>query len=212
MSDMAATGNGDGGGDQGQQQGPDLAGITSQLESLTSGQEELRQFMQQFGQQPEPEPEQDPYQGFDPSVLAGYEDAEQGPDVNAIAQQLGPQFQQMLAPIQQQLQDLILERDAMNIASEFPELAQEDVANETVKLAHQLAEGLGRPELANEPKFWRLAYMAGRAAEAANSEGRDAPQAAHLEGGGGAAPAGSQVNPADLFGQSPRRGGSVLPF
>jgi hypothetical protein len=90
-------------------------------------------------------------------------------------------------------------------------MAQEEVANAVIKTAGELAQQLGKPELANEPKFWRVAYMMGKAAEAANSEGRDAPNAAHLEGGGGATPAGSQVNWADMIvNAGGRKGSSVL--
>jgi hypothetical protein len=39
-----------------------------------------------------------------------------------------------------------------------------------------------------------MAYITGKAMETANEEGAEAPSAAHLEGGGGAAPAGSQVD------------------
>jgi hypothetical protein len=214
MSDMAAAGN-DGGQDAGQQQqaGPDLSALASQMESLTSGQEELRQFMQQFTAQPE-EQQVDPY-AYDPAALAGYEDpAGADPDVFAqqVEQRIQQALQQQLAPMQEQLQQARVEREADALVGEFPELAEPEIAQKVVGLAKQMAEQNGRPELANEPWFWRMAYMAGRAAENANTEGRDAPQAAHLEGGGGATPAGSQVNPADLFGQGPRRGGSVLPF
>ena len=78
-------------------------------------------------------------------------------------------------------------------------------------MAGQLAEAHGQPELANEPWFWRLTYMAGRAADAAQEESGDVPAPAHLEGGTGAVPGAGGADLGDAI-VGARRGASVLPF
>jgi hypothetical protein len=94
---------------------------------------------------------------------------------------------------------------------EFPDFADPQIAEQVVGTARQIAEAYGQTELANEPWFWRMTYMAGRAAESAAEEGDDASDAAHLEGGGGARPGGQQVDLGDQI-VNARRGSSVLNF
>jgi hypothetical protein len=220
MSDAAAAGNGDAGQaqDASQGQGPDLAAFQQQLGDLTSGQEELRQLLQsapwsqEDAQQLE---QQEP--GLDLSFLEQYADPAAEPQ--SLADQLQPaiqqlvdrQTQQAIEPLQKQMQEARVEREAQNLVDEFPDLATPEVAQHVVQTARELAQQLGQPELANEPKFWRMAYMMGKAAESANQEGRDAPNAAHLEGGGGATPSGSQVNLGDLIVSGGSDGSQRLP-
>ena len=79
----------------------------------------------------------------------------------------------------------------------------------------QYAQMLGQPELGDNPAFWRMAYMAGRAADAANAEQQQQPAAATLEGAGGASPAGAadaQKQLVDGILNADGAGRSVLPF
>lgn len=221
MSDAAAAGNGDAGqqqGDAGQgQQGQDFSAFQQQLGDLTTGQEELRQLLQSapWSQQDVDQVQQE--EGLDLSFLNEYQDPAAEPQ--SLADQLQPaiqqlvdkQTQQAILPLQQQMQEARVEREAQNLVDEFPDLATPEVAQHVVQTAQQLAQELGQPGLANEPRFWRMAYMMGKAAEAANSEGRDAPSAAHLEGGGGATPSGSQVNLGDLIVNGGSDGSQRLP-
>jgi hypothetical protein len=144
-------------------------------------------------------------------------------DPNQVAQQLSDvvervvqqRVEQSVAPLQEQVQDVRRERDWQAIADEFPELVDEQVAKPVFQLAKTLAEHNGHAELAQEPWFVRMAYITGKAMETANEEGAEAPSAAHLEGGGGAAPAGSQVDAlTQVFGgeEGIPLGRKVLPF
>lgn len=208
----AAQGQGEGEGVQ-QQQGPDTAALAEQLGQLSSGQEELRQFLMSAPwQAQEAEGEQDG-QDLDLSFL----DAEDpGFDPNTIADRLGglieQAVEQRVAPQTERLAQLERAAEADRLVAEFPEMGSPETANEVVKTAGDLAQAVGRPEIANEPWFWRLTYMAGRAADHANEEGAGAPDAAHLEGAGGAGPGGGQQ--VDLGQQivDAKRGRGVLPF
>jgi hypothetical protein len=70
---------------------------------------------------------------------------------------------------------------------------------------------MGRPELGEEPSFWRLTYLAGRAADAAQEEQGDVPAPASLESGAGATPGGGGGDLGDQI-VGAHRGASVLPF
>jgi hypothetical protein len=222
---VAGQGQGDAGqGEATQQQGPDLSALADQLGTLSAGQDEMREFLQSQPwqttdapqeQQQEAEPELDLSQFLDP--------ADPSYDPNQVAQQLSDvvdrvvaqRLEQGLAPLQEQVKDVRQEREWQAIADEFPELEDRKIAEPVFGLAKQLADHNGHPELAQEPWFVRMAYITGKAMETANEEGAEAPSAAHLEGGGGAAPAGSQVDAlTQVFGgeEGIPLGRKVLPF
>lgn len=229
---QAAAQQGDGGqqGAEGQaaQGGPDLAQLAETLQSLQGGQEELRQFLagQPWQQQeagtpgPEAQPQQeqidwsflDPEDpGFDPQAmahrLAGVIDQTMASREQAF-------MQQHVAPLNERLETERINREAQNLVDDFPELADQKVAGEVVSTARQIAESYGQPALANEPWFWRMTYQAGRAAQQAQDEGAETPEAAHLEGGAGARPgAHQQGDMGEQLFQSPERlGRRALPF
>jgi hypothetical protein len=161
-SQAGLAGGGDAGQAQGQeaaqQQGPDIGQLAQNLETLQSGQEELRQFLMSAPWQQQVQEVQE----AEPELDLSYLMPQQEMDGSELAQRLG---QTITEATDQRLQS--------------------------------------QPELANKPWFWRLTYMAGRAAEAANEEGGETPQAAHLEGGGGARPGGQQVDLGDADRQRP---------
>jgi hypothetical protein len=199
---VAGQGQGDAGqGEAAQQQGPDLSALTEQLGTLSAGQDEMREFLQsrpwdgqQEPEQAQQEPELDLSQYLDPAD-PGYDPAQVAQQLSDVVEKVVAQrVEQGLAPLQEQVQDVRRERDWQAIADEFPELVDEEVAKPVFQLAKTLAEHNGHAELAQEPWFVRMAYITGKAMETANEEGAEAPSAAHLEGGGGAAPAGSQVD------------------
>lgn len=199
-----AQGDGEGGGEA--QQGPDVASLSEQLGGLNQSQEQMRQTLQQMqefmaGQQSQ-EPGQEEQQEPDGLDLSFLDDPQLTPE--QIAQQLGglidqsaeqraqQLLQQHISPLSQQVADMRLESQAERLVQEFPEMAEQETAERVVGTARQYAELMGRPELANDPAFWRLTYLAGRAADQANAEEGEDPQAAHLEGAGGAGPGGQQ--------------------
>lgn len=217
----AAQGEGEGAADQ---QGPDVSALAEQLGSLSAGQEAMREVLQQLQQTAAQEPaaEGEEEQPFDlASFLEEVDplDPDQLKSAVASAVENGQKdvVQQHIAPLVEQLQNLQFEQDAARLFQEFPELADEKVAEPILKpggLADQLAEELGLPkEAAHKPAVVRAAYMMSRAAQAAQEEeGAESPAAAHLEGGSGARPGAQQVDLGDQIVQAARGGSSVLPF
>jgi len=236
MADQGAQAQqGEGGGEAAEaQQGPDFQAVVEQLGSMAQGQEEMRQALaglpellqgQQQGEQPGQEEAL-----LDPSML-DFESPQFDPNQAAQGlqgwmeqqlQQREQQWQQQyLTPLQQQLSVIRQTGEARDLVAEFPELGEEEAARNVVgaaqQMAEQLAHALGMPQLAPQiaslPLWWRSVYLQGRAMDAAQQEGQEqGPQAAHLEGGGGAGPAGGSQP--DLKQQilDASRGSSVLPF
>lgn len=206
---------------QGDGGGFDPAQFASTLESLQGSQEEMRQYLVSHlpqQQASEPEPEQEPEPELDLSFLdpaAPEFDPEQIADRlgGLIGQVADQRTQAAIAPMQEQMTEMRRSQEAERLAGEIPELGDPEVAQQTVQVARQIAEAYGQPALAQEPWFWRMTFMAARAAEAAQQEGDEAPSAAHLEGGGGAAPSGSEVDLGDqIIAPGGRKGRSALPF
>jgi hypothetical protein len=227
---QAGLAGGDAAQGDGQQQqgegGQDVGALAEQLQAMQAGQEELRQFLtSQPWQQQQQGEEQQEETAEEPLDLSFLDPEDPGFDPNALAERLGglisqtaeQRAQALIAPVQQQQAEMRRQNEARDLVAEFPEIANEETAQQVTSVARQLAEANGHPELADEPWMWRLTYLAGRAIDSANDEGSDEPGAAHLEGGGGARPTGGQQgDPADAYRQALReaaRGGSsVLPF
>lgn len=202
-------------------QGPDWGSLSGQLDQLVGGQEELRQYLstepwrqQEGGEEPTPAEPQAPEVD-----LSWLDPADPGYDPDQIGERLTSTFaqyveqaqQQAIAPVQQQLQEMRQEAELRDLLGEFPDLGDEQTSRQVVEAAHSYAQALNMPALANEAGFIRLVYLSGRAIDAAQQEGAEAPGAAHLEGGGGANPGGSQVDPVDaILKPGGKRGASVL--
>jgi hypothetical protein len=123
--------------------------------------------------------------------------------------------QQHVQPLYEQQRETVRGLEANELAAEFPQLADPATAESVVDYSRQVANAMGNPELAMEPKFWRLIFMAARGAEAANAEQDEvAPQVATLEGSAGASPGGvpQGVSAEQLLGIGQRRGRNALPF
>jgi hypothetical protein len=201
---VAGQGQGDAGqGEAAQQQGPDLSALADQLGTLSAGQDEMREFLQsqpwqttdapQEQQAEEPEFELDLSQLVEPD--GQYDPAQLAQQFNQqLSEAVEKVVEQRLEPLRQETKEMRQEHEWRDIAAQFPELEDEQVARPVFELAKQMAEHNGHPELAQEPWFVRVVYTNAKAMEAAAEEGAEAPSAAHLEGGGGAAPAGSQVD------------------
>ena len=175
-----------------------IAQLAQQLEGLQQGQEETRQFLQSnpWAPQPEEEPEPAPDLSFLDETNPNY-------DPNVAAQRLqevmkqeatsaaDAKLQEAIAPLQQQVQELRSQQGADALAAEFPEMKDPKVAQQVVETAEKYAQILNQPELLSNFDFIRMTYMAGRAAQLAQEEGDGSPQAATLEGAGGASPGGA---------------------
>jgi hypothetical protein len=137
----------------------------------------------------------------------------------ALAQMMEHQSQQQVQaavePLQEQIATMEAQRQADLLAGEFPELQDPEIAQNVIDVSRQYAQMLGQPALGDNPGFWRMAYMAGRAADAANAEQQGQPPAATLEGAGGASPGGAANEQEQLVQGILSAGGagrSVLPF
>jgi len=229
---------GDGGGEQQQQEGqeqqgqqPDFAAMQQQLAELGPSLEQMRGMLteqqeqqqawaeQQQGYEGDPSQEQQQPQAdlsfMDPDSPA------YNPQQTAMAlaqlmqQESQQQVQAAVAPLQEQIATMEAQRQADLLAGEFPELEDPEIAQNVIDVSRQYAQMLGQPELGDNPGFWRMAYMAGRAADAANEEQQQQPAAATLEGTGGASPGGTadaQKQVVEGILNADGAGRSVLPF
>jgi hypothetical protein len=224
---VAGTGQGDGGQDGGAEAQPQYV-TSDQFDSFVQSQQEMQEMLRnaQFSNQQQQQQTQ-PTQEAEPEAapeldLSFLEDA--GYDSQDTAERLmgafGQQIEQATKPLIQRLeqQDQMIreqryERDAEALVAELPELAKPEVQQQVLGLASELIQTNNWSEdLLHDPKFWRVAYFAAKAADTANSEGSEQPNAAHLEGGGGATPASAQVDPAQLIAEQPREGRAAFPW
>lgn len=211
----AAEGQGESQGQQAQG-GADVTSLAQQLEGMNGSLEEMRSFLSsnpwaaQEAQQEAGGDEIDLSFLDDPVMDPAQQQQRLNETLNAVVDQ---RAQQLLAPIQEQQQQMRRDQQARDLAAEFPELATAEMANKIAGrggLAEQMAAQLGRPELAAEPSFWRMAYMASKASDHANTEGSSDPGAAHLESGRGATPGPSEADLVKEIMDSDGRGSSVL--
>jgi hypothetical protein len=226
----AGVAQGDGQNGQGEgaetQQGPDVSALAEQLGTYGQNMEQMRetlQGMQQFmaQQQTPAEPE-----GQAPELdLSFLDDPQLTPEQlsqqftsmldQGVEQRFQQALQQHLSPLQDRVSNMQLTQEAIQLTDEYPELRKPDVAGDVIEASRQYAEMLGQPELANNPMLWRLVYMGIKAADVANTEGGESPDAAHLEGAGGAGPGGQQVDLVQQImqgGDDSALGRRVLPF
>lgn len=216
---------------QGQEQGqPDLAAIHQQLAELGPSLEQMRGMLteQQEQQLAWTEQQQAAADGREPAQQPEPDLSFMNPDSPAydpqqaamtlaqvMQQQSQQQVQAAVEPLQQQIANMEAQRQADLLAGEFPELQDPEIAQNVIDVSRQYAQMLGQPELGDNPGFWRMAYMAGRAADAANAEQQQQPPAATLEGAGGASPGGAANEREQLVQgilSADGAGRSVLPF
>src|SRR5215831_4163313 len=216
-----------------QDQQPDFAQMQQQLADLGPSLEQVREMLME---------QQQPQEGYEPQAYEGDPSQYQQPQpeqpqadlsfmdpdspaynpqqaATALAQLMQQESQQQVqaavAPLQQQIQTMEAQRQADLLAGEFPELEDPEIAQNVIDVSRQYAQQLGQPELGDNPAFWRMAYMAGRAADAANAEQQQQPAAATLEGAGGASPGGAadaQQQVVQGILNADGAGRSVLPF
>jgi hypothetical protein len=233
---------GDGGQDAAQQQspkvqqtGPDLASLVIQFDGLTEGQESLRQLLSRIGGGDGDEGvdgdfdladfeglDADEYEQptavdfdgeVDPEQLVAQLDQATGEAVQEAMAPVVQHVQQELAEAREQIAEQRRETQMRDLAEEFPELQDPEMARATFEQAGALATVLGQPALAAEPQFLRIVRMASKTAEASNAEPREDPAPAVLEGGGGPGGGGRRADPADqILNAKTKRGASVLNF
>lgn len=228
MSTGAAAGDagqqtqGEAQGENGGGDAPSTAQIAEMLAAQQSSQQEMFSYLQSEPWRQQEAAQEEPEQS--PELDLSFLDMDDPSyDPNTIAQRLGglidqtveqrvqQGIQQSVAPLQRQQEEMRRQSEVQALVGEFPEFGDPETGKAVLQMAGQLAEAHGQPDLAQEPWFWRLTYMAGRAADAAQDESGEIPAAAHLEGGAGAAPAGGGQDMGDAI-VGAHRGRSVLPF
>jgi hypothetical protein len=216
-------GQGEGGGEATAQQdgGQDLAALLAQQQA---SQQEMFDYLRSEpwkAEEAAATPEAQEPEALDLSFLDMDDPAY---DPNTVADRLGTLIdqtvnqrleqgiQQAVGPIQEQVQQQQRQQEVAALVGEFPELGEKETGEAVLRMAGQLAEAHGHPELANEPWLWRMTYLAGRAVDAAQEEQGDVPAPAHLEGGAGAVPGGEGADLGDVIVGAGRKGRGALPF
>lgn len=226
----AAPGAGDGQQEGQQQQGdsgvqqPDLSALVDQIGSQSAQLEQMREFMEQSQltqlQEPGVDPAQQQQQEVD-LTFVNPESPNYDPEraaqelLTVLQQQQSTAVQEAVAPLQEQLQTMHTQREADALASEFPELENEETANAVLKATGEWVRAAGLPpEAAANMQVVRAVFMMGRAAQLHNEEnGAGQQPVAHLEGAGGASPGGGASG--GITADSIVKGGGrtgVLPF
>ena len=172
------------------------------FEAFQSFQQDVTGRLDQFEQRFEEEPadDDDPYAGLDDAAVFGDEDYDVDGQLTPEAQQRA--FEQMVqqgvqAAMQPHLEAQEQSRrdaEADALEAKYPVLGDPAKAGEFIDKAVQQAQLLGRPELAREPAFLEMVYLADEATrKSAAEQSAGGQQEVTLERGGGAAPAdGSQ--------------------
>lgn len=184
------------------QQGPDLSTLAETLGQQGQTLEEMRAFLQGNPWQQQAA-DQGQQQQADEGLDLSWLDEQMAVDPNAASARLNEvingaidqRAQALMAPVIEQQTEMRRNQQARDLAAEFPELGEPEMAQKIAGrggLAEQMAQHLGRPELAAEPSFWRLVYGFHKGAETANQEGSGDPGAVTLESAGGAGPGPSQ--------------------
>jgi hypothetical protein len=218
---QAQQGQVQGGGTEGQQQGgADFSQALEILQQQGAGQEEMRQQLQQLAQMFQTQQEQGQaeesidFSFLDPSEPT-YDPEQVAQRLQGLVEQTAEQRAQDLVsqhidPLRSELSEVRQAQAINDFAAEFPDVGENPEA--FVDLASKAAEQIGRPDLAENVGFWRIVRLAAAGAEAAQDQGSEQPNAAHLEGGGGATPAGgSQVDLGDMI-VNAKRGGDAMPW
>jgi len=138
-----------------------------------------------FGEEADPEVEQQ--RALDPEGLQQMIDARAQAMMDA-----------QLPALQQQIQSIQVGLDAEQLTAKYPDLADPAIAGPVVSAAKELAEALGRPDLAQNMQVVELVYKAQRADKyAAGEQPVGAEQGFELERAGGAGPAGVEPSIAE---------------
>lgn len=191
-TDVAADAGAAGGGEQATGGGGDRL-----FEAFQSFQQDVTGRLDQFEQRfEEPADDEDPYAGLDDAAVFGNEDYDVDGQLTPEAQQRA--FEQMVqqgvqAAMQPHLEQRAQDRrdaEADALEAKYPVLGDPAKAGEYINKAVQQAQLLGRPELAREPGFLEMVYLADEATKkSAAEQSAGGQQEVTLERGGGAAPA-----------------------
>lgn len=221
---------GDGEGAGGDAAAPDFGALVTQMQTIGQSQEQLRSELQNLVQAEPWKPTAEAATPAEPEIDLSFLDDErvasdpaelarrlQSTIADAVKSQAETLVEQRMAPLSEQMKAQQFDRDAQALIQEFPEMEDPQIAEHVVGTTARYVDthfGHLPPDaqaaLKGSPHLYKVMFMAGRAAEAAQNEGGDSPSL-HMEGGGGAAPITGQQELGDLM-LGARRGASVLPF
>lgn len=205
--------------------GPDLGAIASQMQGFQEGQEALRGLVSDLaaqlqqggdgGEGGEGEGDEAP---LDLSFLddATLDAAEVAENLQGLIDQRAQQIAAaQVGPLAERIDKSERKAELADLVSDIPDMGNPEIANQVVQATAQMADAYGWPDqLKNDPKMYRVVYLAAKAAEIAAEEGDGNDVAvATLEGGGGARAA--QVQQAQQLGDQivgARKGRGALPF
>lgn len=185
---------GEGGGEAAAAPGPDLSPLMDRFEQFTQDVTgRLDGLEQQRQQAPEAGAEEEGGEDGSWDELLNADDLSPEQAQAALDSMIEKRASGLVAPLQERLDRMDLEREAADLEEEFPELMDEAKAEQAVKAARQQAAQMGNPDLAGRPSFIGLVYKASKADQIAASEvPADGGGHVQLEGGGGAAPPASE--------------------
>lgn len=154
-----------------------LQGLLGPEESEDDGDE--FDFAQLFGAEDDGEPEAQQQRALDPQALQALVDARTQQAIDSA-----------MGPVMAQVRSIQTGLDAEQLAAKYPALARQEVAEPVVKAARELAEKVGKPELATDMGMLELIYKAQMADQyAAGEVPVGAEKGFDLERAGGAGPA-----------------------
>lgn len=113
-------------------------------------------------------------QGFTDAGTAGIEGDGFAP-TEGYTSDAGPVYgdplEREVADIRQALAGQALEQGAAAIVDEFPQFAEPEQAEQLMREVREEAEHLGRPDLADDPRFWRTVALASHGDHALTQSG-----------------------------------------
>lgn len=184
--------------------------VMQRLDELNGRFGQLEPVLQQFAQQQQPQEETQETPGWDDYVDPdtgyvidpnGLEQSIQQRIQQGIEQAQGPLAQQM-----QQMQQFLQDQELDGLMEDYPELQDQGKAQALAQRANEYAASRGIPQLATDPEFVEMVYLAGKAMEQAQQGVPAGDQGVHLEGGSGN-PGEPQVNATqEAFGQLAQQG------
>jgi hypothetical protein len=162
--------------------------IVERLNELTGFREDLQpvlQFVEQQQHQGQPDEEQPGFdEHFDENGMVLDPDGLQSYIQQQIQQGVQSQMEQTTQGLQQ-VQQFLQDQELDGLADDYPELQQPEVATKLAQEANAWAQSRNMPQLATDPEFVEMVYLAGKAMEQAQQGVPAGDQGVHLEGGSG---------------------------
>jgi hypothetical protein len=175
-------------GTEAQQEAPQAqvpSEVMERLDELNGRFGQLEPLLQGLGQQEEPEQEQPGFdEHFDENGMVLDPDGLQSYIQQQIQQGVQSQMEQTTQGLQQ-VQQFLQDQELDGLADDYPELQQPEVATKLAQEANAWAQSRNMPQLATDPEFVEMVYLAGKAMEQAQQGVPAGDQGVHLEGGSG---------------------------